>query len=243
MLCPTFNGRFVPIAEVIDVTRSEYRMRKTDCRPTWSNSRLMRDEYGNGHRGQYAACRTAKYEFAKPRMPVTAHHDHARRTICDPRQNDIGHVDIGGRKGYNLDLDTVTGKVTADCDAANLPPIAGFLVGDDEQFDGAGLLQQRQCVVDGMRRSAAAVPAASKESDSRVALFRSTLSSTKVVGLRVTRRQRLRIDPAGDLVESFIGERLDGLVKSGFGFLGEADGVHLLSPEFMVDFGSCATCS
>src|ERR1017187_3752716 len=146
--------------KVIKVTRSEYRMRKTDCRLTWLNSLLMRDESGNGHRGQYAACRTAKYEFAKPRMPVTAHHDHARRTICDPRQNDIGHVDIGGRKGYNLDLDTVTGKVTADCDAANLPPIAGFLVGDDEQFDGAGLLQQRQCIVDGTRRSAAAVPAA-----------------------------------------------------------------------------------
>jgi len=69
-------------------------MRKTDCRLTWLNSLLMRDEYRNGHRGQYAARRTAKYEFAKPRMPVAAHHDHARRTIRDPRQNDIGHVDI-----------------------------------------------------------------------------------------------------------------------------------------------------
>jgi len=35
------NVSKVPIAEVINVTRSEYRMRKTDCRPTWSNSRLM----------------------------------------------------------------------------------------------------------------------------------------------------------------------------------------------------------
>jgi len=83
----------------------------------------MRDEYGNGHRAQYAARRAAKYEFAKPRMPVAAHHDHARRTIRDPRQNDIGHVDIGGRKDFNLDLDTVTGKVAADFDAANLPPV------------------------------------------------------------------------------------------------------------------------
>ena len=91
----------------------------------------MRDEYGNGHRGQYAARRTAKYEFAKPRMPVAAHHDHARRTLRDTRQNDIGHVDIAGRKDFDLDLDTVTGKVTTDFDAANLPPVTGFLVGDD----------------------------------------------------------------------------------------------------------------
>ena len=80
----------------------------------------MRDEYGNGHRGQYAARRTAKYEFANPRMPVAAHHDQARRTLRDTRQNDIGNVDISGRKDLNLDLDTVTGKVTADFDAANL---------------------------------------------------------------------------------------------------------------------------
>jgi hypothetical protein len=39
-------------------------MRKTDCRLTWLNSLLMRYEYGHGHRGQYAARRTAKYEFA-----------------------------------------------------------------------------------------------------------------------------------------------------------------------------------
>ena len=56
--------RFVPLSEVINVTRSERRMRKTDCRLTWLKSLLMRDEYRHGHRGQYAARRTAKYEFA-----------------------------------------------------------------------------------------------------------------------------------------------------------------------------------
>jgi hypothetical protein len=32
--------------------------------PSLLNSLLMRDEYGHGHRGQYAARRTAKHEFA-----------------------------------------------------------------------------------------------------------------------------------------------------------------------------------
>ena len=127
----------------------------------------MRDEYGSCHRGQDAARRAAKYEFTKPRMPVAAHHDHARRTIRDTRQNDIGHVDISRRKDFDPYFDAVTGKVTGDFDAANLLVAPGFLVGNDEQFSGERFLQHRQCIIDGTRRGAASVPAAHNPTEIR----------------------------------------------------------------------------
>src|ERR1700733_3064180 len=100
-------------------------------------SRLMRDEHGNRHRCQHVSCCTSEYEFAKPRMPITAHYDHVRRTFRYPRYYDIGHVDIGGWEGYYLNLDTVTNKVTANFNAMEIQAARCLLVGDDEQFHGA----------------------------------------------------------------------------------------------------------
>jgi hypothetical protein len=61
------------------------------------------------------------------------------------------------------------------------------------------------------------------------ALFQDVLSGTKVVRLGIARRQRLRIDPASNMLKEFIGECLDRFVKSGFG--GKAIGVHIPSPQ------------
>jgi hypothetical protein len=77
----------------------------------------------------------------------------------------------------------------------------------------------------------------------RDALFQGVLPSTKTVRLGIARRQRLRIDPASNMVEELIGEFLDRLVISSFGFGGEAVGVHFLSPELNVGFGACVTFS